>query len=151
MSLRFEVKFLDFLGVVYSFRINFCVAYDNTFPDGFICFFKRDVNELLVLNRPIRVINLYFLLKLAINDREILSLNFDKETLSLNLDLHLFRTSALWDRNLQINFLNILTPVIVFKGCSIICADFSHVFCGLGLFLLWSWLCFWLRFGVYLS
>jgi len=138
MSLCFEIKFLDFLGIVYSFRINFCIAQDNTFPNSFICLFKRDVNKLLVLDRPIRVINLYFLLKFTINDRSILSLNFDKETFGLNLDVHLFRTSALWYRNLQHNLLNILTPIIFVKRCPIICADLGHVFRGLRLFLLGS-------------
>lgn len=86
MSLCFQVELLYLLTVVNSLRIDLWITNQNTLPNSFVCFFKSNVEVLVVLNSPHGLFNLDLLTELALKQWLGLSLDLDLEMFRLNLN-----------------------------------------------------------------
>ena len=134
MTLRLQVKFLNSLTVVNCFGVDLVVAKNYTLPDRLVCLLEVDVQELVVLYTPEGVIHLDLLAELALDQGLVfLALEGDAQLLGLNFNDQVLRGRSLGERDLQVDSLDLLGPVVLRGLGSIIRADFrglhvcSHV------------------------
>merc|ERR1711908_5686 len=66
VTLGFEVKFINSLGIIYSLWINFVVSNNEALPDSLICFLHRYVDIFTIFQTPVGFLGLHFFVHFSI-------------------------------------------------------------------------------------
>ena len=120
MTLSFQVEILHILRIIDTLGVNFIVTLDDRLPDFFFHLFEVDVEVLVILNVPERVVYLDTLMQITIDQRLFLALDHDFQVLGLDFTQNLACLSACWQLDLHIDIEHLLGPLVLLRGSTII-------------------------------
>ena len=120
VALRLEVEVLHVFRVIHGLWVDFVITLDDSLPDFFLHLFQIDVEVLIVLHVPERVVNFDTLVQLTVNQRLRLALDHDFEVLGLDVAQNLACLRPRRKLNLHIDVEHLLGPLVICSGASIV-------------------------------